>query len=267
VPEGHTIHRAARRLRSILAGNRLERVEVRGQHLVAAKARERLLGATVTDVEARGKHLLVHVAAEDGLTIHSHLRMDGVWHLYRVRDPWKRARRRAWLVLGSGEWDAVNFDGPILGLHRTDELEHLVPSLAALGPDVLGDGFDEAEYLRRMRRDGDRELGDALLDQSIVAGIGNIYKSEALALTRTSPWRRVRDLDDATLLRVRETATRIMRDGVLDARAITWKGPGPAGQWAYGRAGRPCRSCRQPIASRPQGANQRTTYWCARCQS
>lgn len=263
MPEGHTIHRAARRLRSILDGNELDRVEARGVHLVEARAAEQLRGATVTGVEARGKHLLVHV--DRGLTVHSHLRMDGVWHLYRDGERWRKSRRRAWLVLGAGEWDAVNFDGPILQLHRTDRLD-LVPSLAQLGPDVLVDPFDDGDYLRRMRSDGSREVGDAVLDQRLVAGIGNIYKNESLFVARVDPWRRIEDLADDDLVRVREVATRLMHDGVLDARAITYRGPGPAGRWAYGRAGLPCRRCSGPITSKPQGVNQRTTYWCADCQ-
>jgi endonuclease-8 len=263
MPEGHTIHRAARRLRSVLAGNALERVQVRGAHLLEAHAEQRLAGTVVSDVEARGKHLLVHTG--DGWTIHSHLRMDGVWHLYRRGDRWRKARRRAWLVLGAGEWDAVNFDGPILQLLRTDELGQ-VPSLAQLGPDVLIEPFDDAEYVRRMRSDAARELGDAIMDQRLIAGIGNIYKSESLFLARIDPWRRVQDVTDDELLRIRETATRIMKDGVLDARAITFRGPGTPGRWAYGRSGAPCRRCSRPIESAPQGEHQRTTYWCARCQ-
>lgn len=263
MPEGHTIHRAARRIRSVLDGNVLERVEVRGTHLLQAKAEQRLRGATVTGVEARGKHLLLHV--DRGWTVHSHLRMDGVWHLYRRGERWRRSRRRAWLMLGSGGWDAVNFDGPILQLHPTDELER-VPSLAQLGPDVLAEPFDDARYLRRMRRAGDRELGDAVMDQRIVAGIGNIYKAETLFIAGVDPWRRVRDLGDDELLALREVATRIMQDGVLDARAITFRGPGPPGRWAYGRSGQACRRCGSRIASRPQGEDQRTTYWCPGCQ-
>jgi endonuclease-8 len=263
MPEGHTIHRAARRLRSVLQGQHLDRVTARGHHLVAAKAEQRLRGTIVTGVEACGKHLLVHTDA--GWSIHSHLRMDGVWHLYRRGERWRKSRTRAWLVLGAGEWDAVNFDGPILELHRTQDLLN-DPVLTELGPDILVDPFDDAEYLRRMRLHVSREIGDAVLQQRIVAGIGNIYKAESLFLAGINPWQRVGELDDAALLRLRETATRIMHDGVLDARAITFSGPGQPGQWAYGRGGKPCRRCGTPIEQRPQGELQRTTYWCPTCQ-
>ncbi|MCW2956620.1 MAG: DNA-(apurinic or apyrimidinic site) lyase [Thermoleophilia bacterium] len=263
MPEGHTIHRAARRLRSVLVGNRLDRVVARGPDLVAAKAEQRLRGAIVTDVEARGKHLLIHTDA--GWSIHSHLRMDGAWHLYRAGERWRKARYRAWLQLGSGDWDAVNFDGPILEIARTEELLR-DRRLTELGPDILVEPFDDADYLRRMRRLGSTEVGEAVMQQRAVAGIGNIYKSESLYLAGIDPWRRNRDLGDEELLRIREIATRIMKDGVLDSRAITYPGP-PAGRWVYDRGGQPCRRCSTRIMSRPQGADQRITWWCPTCQS
>ncbi|MCW2922854.1 MAG: glycosylase [Thermoleophilia bacterium] len=264
MPEGHTIHRAARRIRSVLAGNVLERVVARGPHLLHAKAEQRLLGDTVIEVEARGKHLLIHTAG--GWSVHSHLRMDGVWHLYRRGERWRKSRTRAWLALGSGEWDAVNFDGPILELHRTDDLLR-DRAITDLGPDVLIEPFDDHEYLRRMRRQSTREVGDAVMQQRIVAGIGNIYKAESLFMSRIDPWRLVADLSDEELLRVRTTATRIMHDGVLDARAITFHGPGQPGQWAYGRYGLPCRVCGTTIRREKQGEDQRSTYWCPTCQT
>jgi endonuclease-8 len=263
MPEGHTIHRAARRLRSVLKGNRLDRVQARGAHLVEARAEQRLRGAVVTEVEARGKHLLIHT--DNGWSVRSHLRMDGVWHLYQRGEPWRKNRRRAWLVLGAGNWDAVNFDGPILQIQRTEDMLRN-PALTELGPDVLVEPFDDAEYLRRMRRAGGREIGDAVMDQRTIAGIGNIYKSESLFLTHIDPWVRVRSLSDGELVAIREVATRIMQDGVLDARAITYKGPGTPGRWAYGRSGSPCRVCGTELQSRKQGINQRTTTWCPVCQ-
>jgi endonuclease-8 len=264
MPEGHTIHRAARRIRSVLQDQRLDRVAARGHHLVAAKAEQRLRGSTVTGVEARGKHLLIHTDA--GWSIHSHLRMDGVWHLYRRGERWRKSRSRAWLMLGAGEWDAVNFDGPILELHRTEDLLR-DPVLTELGPDILVEPFDDAEYVRRMRRQSSRTIGDAVMQQRIVAGIGNIYKSESLFMAGIDPWRKVSDLTDEELVAIREVATRIMHDGVLDARAITYTGPGVPGRWAYDRSGLPCRRCGSRIRSAKQGEDQRTTYWCERCQA
>jgi endonuclease VIII len=263
MPEGHTIHRAARRLRSALLGHCMERVEARGPHLQLAKAEQRLTGSVVQGIEARGKHLLIHF--DNGYSVHSHLRMDGAWHLYRSGERWRKPRRAAWLVLDTGEWQGVNFNGPILELQPTEELER-DGRLLALGPDLLVEPFDDADYLRRMRANDWREIGDAVMQQRIVAGIGNIYKNESLFMTRTDPWRTVASLGDEQLVELRELATRIMTDGILDPRAITYRGPGPAGQWVYGRNGRACRTCGTSIRMREQGDDRRITWWCPRCQ-
>lgn len=263
MPEGHTIHRAARRLRSILLDRPLVAVDARGPDLKVARTSERLRGATATEIEPYGKNLLIHF--DNGYTIYSHLKMDGAWHLYRSGERWRRPRRFAWLALDTGEWQAVNFGGPVLELHRRTDIER-DSRLTSLGPDLLKEPFDDAEYLRRMRRNDGRQIGDALMRQQIIAGIGNIYKSETLFLCSLDPWRRVSSLSDDELVTIRETATRIMNDGVLDPRAITYRGPGPAGQWAYMRVGKPCRTCGRPIAAMPQGDDQRTTYWCTHCQ-
>jgi endonuclease-8 len=263
MPEGHTIHRAARRIRAAIGGKKLERVVARGPDLRLARTEERLTGATVREIEARGKHLLIHF--DNGLTVHSHLRMDGAWHIYRSGERWRKPASAAWLVLDSGEWQAVNFDGPILELAHTDELLRST-ELTALGPDILVDPFDDTEFLRRMRANPRREIGDALMRQRIVAGIGNIYKSESLFMSEIDPWRRVDDLTDDELITIRTTATRIMRDGVLDSRAITYAGPGRPGRWVYKRAGEPCRRCGTAVLSREQGDDRRITYWCTRCQ-
>lgn len=263
MPEGHTIHRAARRIGSVLRGQEIERVEARGPGLVEARAAERLRGDVVRDVEARGKHLMIHT--EGGYTIHSHLRMDGAWHLYRAGERWRKSRTRAWLALGAGEWDAVNFDGPILELVHTADLDK-VRGLAELGPDLLIEPFDDAEYLRRMRRANEREIGDALLQQWIVAGIGNIYKSESLFMTLNDPWQLVREFSDEELVRIREKATTIMTEGITNSRAVTFHGPGRPGRWVYRRAGEACRRCATRILAREQGADRRVTYWCPKCQ-
>jgi endonuclease-8 len=192
--------------------------------------------------------------------------MDGAWHLYRIGERWKAPGRNAWLVLESGDWQAVNFGGPILELHRTESLQR-DERLTTLGPDILVEPFDDAEYVRRMRRNDSREIGDAVMQQRIVAGIGNIYKNESLFMTGIDPWRRVSTLADDDLVRIRTQATIIMHDGVLDARTITFKGPGPAGKWVYGRGGDACRRCSSRIESALQGDDQRITWWCPYCQT
>jgi endonuclease-8 len=265
MPEGHVIHRAARRLRSVLVGNELVAVEARGPDLVVARTAERLRGDTVTEVVPLGKNLLIHFAS--GWSIYSHLKMDGAWHLYRTGEQWRKSRRAMWLMLDTGEWQAVNFNGAELELHRTDELLRS-RRITDIGPDVLDPGFDDAEYLRRMRtRGNDRELGDALMRQNLVSGIGNIYKAETCFLGLADPWRKVSTFTDEELLELRRIATRIMVEGVLDHRAITYHGPGPVGRWVYGRHGEPCRRCGQKVLMAPQGSDQRITWWCARCQA
>jgi len=263
MPEGHSIHRAARRIRAAIGGAVMERVEARGPDLVEVKAEQRLAGSTLVETEAQGKHLLLHFSS--GCSVHSHLRMDGAWHVYREGERWKKGSRRAWLVLGGGGWLAVNFDGPILELHPTEELRR-DSRLLRLGPDILGDAFNDDEYLRRLRRNHHLEIGEAVMRQDIVAGIGNIYKNESLFLSGTSPWRRIAELDDDELLAIRTTATRIMTDGILDSRTITYTGPGRPGQWVYGREAKPCRRCGRELSSCKQGVDQRITWWCASCQ-
>jgi len=169
-------------------------------------------------------------------------------------------------VLGAGEWEGVNFNGPILELHRTDDLVQS-KEIRSLGPDLLIEPFDDEDYLRRMRANNVREVGDAVMRQRIVAGIGNIYKSESLFMTRIDPWRPVSTLEDAELVTLRELATRIMTDGIVNPRAVTFKGPGAPGNWAYGRAGLACRVCGTRIRSAPQGDDRRTTFWCPSCQA
>ena len=265
MPEGHVIHRAARRLASVLVGRELADVQARGRDLVEARAAERLRGDTVTEVVPLGKNLLIHFAS--GWSIYSHLKMDGVWHLYRSGERWRKSRRAMWLVLDTGEWQAVNFNGVDLELHRTDELMR-DSRITMLGPDVLDPAFDEQEYLARMRGRGNhRELGDALMRQNIICGIGNIYKAESCFLALADPWRAVATYSDDELLEIRRIATRIMVDGVLDQRVVTFHGPGPAGQWVYGRHRQPCRRCGQRVRMREQGADQRVTWWCAHCQT
>lgn len=263
MPEGHILHHAARRIGSVLTGRTIERVEARGPHLRVARAEERLTGAQVTGVEARGKHLLIYTDRD--ITVHSHLRMDGAWHLYRVGEPWRKPTRRAWIAIESNGWVAVNFDGPILDLIAPGDLATHA-SLARLGPDILVQPFPDHRYLTNMRSVSHEEIGVAVMLQQVVSGIGNIYKCESLFMSGISPWDRVRDLPDSQLLALRATASRIMADGVLDQRAITYRGPGAPGKWVYGRTGRPCRRCGRPIRTADQGPEPRITWWCETCQ-
>jgi endonuclease VIII len=240
VPEGDALHRAAKRLR-VLEGHV---VEAEAPHPRAALLgiAERIDGKRLERVEARGKNLLL--TFEDGIVVRSHLRMQGRWLVQPADRP---VLGRPWLVLRSGEWQAVQRNGPVLEL-GTRKLERL-------GPDVMADPPDLEAMLRRFRcAEQTRELGDVILDQTLVAGVGNKWKAEALFEASVSPWRSLRELSDETLVGVLRTASRLMR------------GPRRRNR-VYRKVGRPCSRCGTAIRSRPQGEHARMAYWCPRCQA
>ena len=243
MPEGDSLHRAARKLQ-VLVG---ERVGVETPHPRAAVTRvaERLDGRKLLGVEAVGKNLLL--SFDGGLVLRSHLRMTGRWQVVR-----QGARRvgSPWLVLRGGGHEAVLWNGPVLELSARGAL--------GLGPDILADPPDLDTMIAKLRREQQtRELGDALLDQRIVAGIGNVWKAESLWHAQLSPWKRLGDAADEELRNVLGEAARLMRaslDRSRETRAV------------YRRAGRPCPRCATPIRSRGQGDDNRTAYWCPGCQ-
>jgi endonuclease VIII len=256
MPEGDTIHHAANRIRAALEGHVPEQILTpQPRHRMDAWP-EALAGRAVRAVEAHGKHLFLRF--ERDLTLHSHLRMTGSWAVHREGQRWRRAPRRAWIVLRYGGWEVVQFDGPVLELmseHRT----RTHPQLAALGQDVIGESFDGELFLRRLRLDDQaRGVGDALLNQETVAGIGNLWKAEACFAVGVDPWRALAELSDEEALALVGFAREQMRRSV-DAG---YKRP----REVYGRAGRPCPRCGTLIRSRGQGENNRTTFWCPGCQ-
>jgi endonuclease-8 len=243
VPEGDSLHRAARHLQE-LVGERVE-VDTPNPQAKAAIDAGRLDGRRLIGVEAVGKNLVLRF--EGGYLLRNHLRMSGRW---RVGPRGKTARGRPWLVLRGTEREAVLYGGRVLELHSR--------ALRRLGPDILAEPPDFDRMLVNLRRGhGSREVGDALLDQRLVAGIGNVWRTEALWHARVSPWRPLASLEDTELRRVLEDAARLMRASVetgREERAI------------YRRAGRPCPRCSTPIRSRAQGDANRTAYWCPTCQ-
>lgn len=243
MPEGDSLHRAARQLQ-VLVG---ERLEVQAPHRRAAAERiaERLDGLVLTGVEARGKNLLL--SFENGAILRSHLRMSGRW---RVQPRGAPVVGRPWLVLRGSEREAILRGGPVLELHTR--------GLRTLGPDILAESPDLERMLSNLRRhDQNRALGDALLDQRLVSGIGNFWKAEALWRAQVSPWASLGRMDDAALSRVLETAAGLMRASVENGRAE------PA---VYRRTGHACHRCGTPISSRGQGDANRIAYWCPSCQ-
>ncbi len=270
MPEGDTLHRTAAGLRPYLLGRTVISARAQGPGPVPQVGR--VVDRRIDSIEAQGKNLLIRF--DGGLEIRTHLRMNGSWHRYRPDERWRRSPSRARLVLEVAGSVAVCFDAPVVELFET-RTEALHPSLSRLGPDVLADHFDAAEARRRLREPSRSamEIGVALLDQTALAGIGNVYKTEILWIERVSPFLPVGDLDDATLDRLLTTARRLMLANVDRARGperITTSGDrnAPDALYAYRRTGRPCRRCGTPIAARSQGMDlPRRTYWCPACQS
>lgn len=248
--EGDIILRLARRLDAALAGELIAVAAPNPRGRAAGV--ERLDGTRFDGAEARGKHLLLHFGR---LVLHSHLGMSGGWHLYRRNEPWRRPRSLAWVVLAGDSQEAVQFGGPTLRVMRNERLRR-DPQLSRLGPDLLAADFDPASVVAAMRVDPSHEVGDALLDQSLVAGIGNIFKSEACFEARVDPRRPVGDLSEDELAAVLAAA----RTQMLSAAASGRHHPA-----IYRRRG-PCPRCGTPISSRGQGDANRTTYWCPGCQ-
>jgi endonuclease-8 len=220
---------------------------------------ERLAGREVEAVEAHGKHLFLRFAGD--LTIHSHLRMTGAWGVHEEGTRWKRSPRRAWLVIRAGGHDVVQFDGPVLEL-LTETRRRFDLRLRALGPDIVKDDFDERAFLRRLREDDPtRTIGDALLDQRTIAGIGNLWKAEACFLAGVDPWRRAGDVSDDEALQIVRAARPLMRESAASGMQSAYR-------TVYGHAGDLCPRCGEGrIRRRGQGDDNRPTYWCPACQS
>jgi endonuclease-8 len=239
-----------------LVGSEIRSIEMPQPRHSRDRWAERLVGRDVRSVDAHGKHLFLRFDGD--LTLHSHLRMGGAWGVYPRGGRWHRAARRAWLVIRTDEHDVVQFDGPVLEL-MTDGRTRFDQRLGALGPDVLAPEFDDEEFLRRLRADDPtRGVGEALLDQRIVSGIGTVWKSEGCFLAGLSPWRRVGQVSDDEVVGVIDQVRPIM------ARSV--EGDWHRRRWVFERAGLPCRRCSTPIAFRGQGDDNRNTFWCPECQ-
>ena len=257
MPEGDTIAYAAKRIRPVLEGRVPEEILTPQPRHEMYRWTERLTGRAVTRVDTHGKNLFLRF--EGGLVLHSHLRMSGSWMVYRAGQRWRRSPRRAWIVLRAGDHEVVEFDGPVLellseGRARSDQ------RLAGLGPDVLAGEFEATRFIRRLRADDPtRGIGDALLDQSTVAGIGNLWKAEGCWEAGVDPWRAVREVADAEALSIIECVRPRMQ-------CSAERGPRDIQPQVYGRAGRPCPRCGARICCRGQGDDNRTTYWCPGCQ-
>lgn len=253
MPEGDVVWYTARRLHEALAGRVLIRSDFRVPRLATAD----LSGDVVTETVSHGKHLLTRT--KSGLTVHTHLKMDGSW---RVRPAAERLRdsHRIRLLLANEEWQAVGYQLGVVELIRTNEEPRVT---GHLGPDLLGPDWDRAEAVRRLSAQPDRPIGEALLDQRNLAGIGNVYKAEVLFLRGLSPWQPAGKVADLGALA--ELARRLLEANKERFGHIT-TGSTHRGEehWVYGRRGKPCRRCGTPVRS--AGQDDRVTYWCPSCQ-
>ncbi|WP_419998381.1 Fpg/Nei family DNA glycosylase [Streptomyces boninensis] len=259
MPEGDTVYRAAQRLHQALGNHRLTRCDLRVPKLATAD----LTGRLVIETASRGKHLLTRI--EGGLTLHSHLRMDGAWQIYAEGDRWRGGPgHQIRAILGNDHHTAVGYRLPVLELLRTTDEDQAV---GHLGPDLLGPDWDPDEAERRLLATPDRPLGEALLDQRNLAGIGNVYKSELCFLIQTSPYAPVSAAPNPT--RLIELAKKLLEANKDRQARVTTPSARPDRRlWVYGREGKPCHRCRTPIRKAEQGQPpaDRVTYWCPTCQ-
>lgn len=277
MPEGDTIAYAAKRMRPVLEGRVPDVIRTPHPRHALDHWPERLAGRAVTGIRTHGKHLFIRFGPPAGgahqgggdlmspgrlegdLTIHSHLRMTGTWGVYPPGRRWGRSPRLAWLVLERAGHQVVQFNGPVLEL-LTESRARFDHRLSALGPDILADEFDTVRFLARLRADDPtRGIGDALLDQRTVAGIGNIWKAEGCWEAGIDPWRPVGTVTD-------EEALAII-DGVRPRmRRSAEAGPREIAARVFRRHGRPCPRCGTTVRAEGQGDDNRTTFWCPGCQ-
>lgn len=264
MPEGDTLYRIAENLRPVLEGRVVQQAISRASPSVDAIDAESLVGHTVASVEARGKHLML--SFDDQRVVHSHLGMNGSWHVYPIGEPWRKPARQAGLALRTDTHEVVNFNPKLLELVTTTKLRRN-DYLARLGPDMMLPQVDFPECLARLRVHNQSPVGEAVMNQTILAGIGNVYKSETLFIHRLNPWSRVGELSDRVLLDyLRETHLLMRRNRDTGPRITRFARDGVR-HWVYGRSGQACFECEEEIKVRRQGDAGRTTYYCPRCQA
>jgi endonuclease-8 len=263
MPEGDTIWRAAARMRPALVGAEVVRFEA--PRLVGERPRA---GARVEEVEAVGKHLLVHLSG--GLSLDTHMRMTGSWHLYRQGERWRKGRHLLRCLVAVPGWEAVCFSAPVVRTyHRSgrNALGQVDDPVAHLGPDLCGPEPDIDAAVARMATipEPGTTVAEVLLDQRVAAGIGNVYKSEVLFACGLDPFTPIGQVDEPMRRRLVEVAARLLRRNLATTRRTTVAGP-PGSVAVYGRARQPCRRCGTPVRMARHGVQARSTYWCPRCQ-
>jgi endonuclease-8 len=288
MPEGDAIFRTARTLDRALAGGVIVNFESVLPALTRVHEDTPITGRVVERVEAAGKHVLMRLSGD--LVLRTHMRMNGSWHIYRPGERWRRPRRDMRIVVATAQFVAVAFSVPVAEFlvstgtrsagtpprsasAQTRSIERQA-DLRNIGPDLLGEAFDEDEAMRRVRARGREAIADVLLNQRVVAGIGNVYKSEVLFICRVSPFAAAADVADDRVRELLRTARKLLQANVTTLSGITTylgyrRARGRAEserRYVYGRARRPCRRCGAPIRVRAQGPHARLTYWCPQCQ-
>ena len=274
MPEGDTIFRAARTLHRALSGKPVVRFESVLPALTRVHDDHPLTGRVVEEVRSVGKHLLMQFSGD--LVLRTHMKMNGSWHIYRPGEPWQRPRIAMRVLVATADFEAVGFSIPVAEFLTSRELQRH-REMRALGPDLLGERFDALAAFARARERPEMEVGDALLNQRIMAGVGNVYKSEVLYACRVNPFTLVAHVCDADLRCLIDTAHRFLLANVSTGLApmTTYTGyrrttrrDDPSERLAvYGRARQPCRRCASPIQVKAQGRDARLTYWCPKCQA
>jgi endonuclease VIII len=274
VPEGDTIYRAARALGHVLEGKLVTRFETALAPLASIDDDTPVAGRIVEKVESRGKWLLVHFSED--LILVTHMLMSGSWHIYRAGERWRRGRREMRVILATADFEAVAFNVPVAKFYtvRTLARNSAIPKL---GPDLLSKAFAADDAKARLLANGDEQIANVLLNQHVMAGLGNVYKSEVLFACGLHPFRLVSTLTSAEVDCILDRAKRFLEANVKDGAdggMVTYTGlrrttrasdPG-ARLWVYRRQGKECRRCGTAILMRRQGPGARSTYWCPECQ-
>jgi endonuclease-8 len=274
LPEGDTIFRAARALNKALGGATVIGFETGYARLASADDDAPVTGRVIEKVEARGKWLLMHFSGD--LILVTHMLMNGSWHIYRIGERWKRPRSQMRVLIRTAQYEAVAFAVPVAEFHTARSLERHT-AVPKLGPDLLKGGFDENEAKARIRARLDEEIGNVLLDQKVMAGIGNVFKSEICFVCGVHPFRLVSSLSQREIDCLVESARRLMGANVTDTsgegivtytgmRRTTGRADPTARVWVYRRTGEECRRCDSIIQMRKQGPGARSTFWCPECQ-
>ena len=274
MPEGDTIFRAARTLQRALGGVVVTKFETQLPKLARVDVDTPIVGRTVEKVDATGKWMRIHFSGD--LILLTHMLMSGSWHIYRLGEAWQRGRFQMRVAIYTGKFVAVAFQVPIAEFHTAASLERH-RSVQRLGPDVLATEFDESAAAIRLGDNPALEVGVALLRQSIVAGMGNVFKSEVCFAGRVNPFRLVGSLTQEERQLLMSSARKFMSMNITDAagnRMVTYTGlrrttdrSDPADNlWVYGRRGEACRRCGEIVRSHKQGEEARTSFWCPRCQ-